>query len=99
MPFSFTNALATFQKTMNKVFSRIIGDFIVVYLDDLNVYSRDFNEYLVHLKEVFAKIAAPLKQLMRKENSFEWKEEQQKAFEELKNQLISASILSYPDFE
>ena len=36
---------------------------------------------------------------MRKENSFEWKEEQQKAFEELKNRLISAPILSYPDFE
>ena len=56
MPFGLTNAPATFQRTMNKVFSRIIGDFIVVYLDDLNVYSRDFNEHLVHLKEVFERL-------------------------------------------
>ncbi|RIB28099.1 hypothetical protein C2G38_2158851 [Gigaspora rosea] len=42
------------------------------------------------------KLAAPLYKLLKTEEKFEWKEEQQKAFEELKNQLISAPILAHP---
>src|SRR5581483_1554834 len=56
MPFGLTNAPATFQRTMNKIFARILGDFIVVYLDDLNVFSKNFNEYLKYLREVFERL-------------------------------------------
>src|SRR5579885_3643982 len=56
MPFGLTNAPATFQKTINKVFSRIIRDYIVIYLDNLNMYLQDFNEYLVYLKKVFERL-------------------------------------------
>ena len=56
MPFGLTNAPATFQRTMNKIFARILGDFVVVYLDDLNVFSRNFNEHLKHLREVFERL-------------------------------------------
>ena len=56
MPFGLTNAPATFQRMMNRVFAGVNGQFIVVYLDDLNVYSRDFNEHLKHLKEVFERL-------------------------------------------
>ena len=31
-------------------------NYIIVYLDDLNVYSRNFNEHLVHLQEVFERL-------------------------------------------
>src|SRR5581483_3630745 len=56
MPFGLTNAPATFQRMMNKAFARIIGKFVVVYLDDLNIFSRNFNEHLVHLREVFERL-------------------------------------------
>jgi hypothetical protein len=56
MPFGLTNAPATFQRMMNRVFARVNGKFIVVYLDDLNVYSRNFNEHLKHLREVFERL-------------------------------------------
>ena len=56
MPFGLTNAPATFQRTINKIFARILGDFVVVYLDDLNVFSRNFNEHLKHLREVFERL-------------------------------------------
>src|SRR5579859_2837240 len=41
---------------MNKIFARILGDFVVVYLDDLNIFSRNFNKYLKHLREVFERL-------------------------------------------
>jgi len=56
MPFGLTNAPATFQRMMNRVFNKINGRYIVVYLDDLNIYSKDFNEHLVHLREVFERL-------------------------------------------
>src|SRR4051794_5130076 len=41
---------------MNRVFMKINGDFVVVYLDDLNIYSKNFNEHLVHLWKVFERL-------------------------------------------
>jgi hypothetical protein len=45
----------------------------------------------------FAKIAAPLYILFRKDIPFEWKTEQQEAFETIRNALSTAPILAYPD--
>src|SRR5579863_9627830 len=56
MPFGLTNAPATFQRTMNRVFMRILSNYVVVYLDDLNIYSQNFNEHLKHLQEVFERL-------------------------------------------
>ena len=39
MPFGLCNAPASFQRLMNKVFTATIGDFILVYLDDILVSS------------------------------------------------------------
>lgn len=47
----------------------------------------------------FAELAQPLTELNRKRVNFEWKEKHQKAFERLKNCLITPHILQYPDFE
>jgi hypothetical protein len=45
----------------------------------------------------FAKIAAPLYMLFRKDTPFIWGDEQQKAFETIREALITAPILAYPD--
>ena len=47
----------------------------------------------------YAKIAAPLHNLTRKDVSWEWNEECQKAFECLKQKLVQAPILTYSNFE
>jgi transposase InsO family protein len=46
----------------------------------------------------YATIAKPLYELLKKESDFDWKEEQQKAFNALKKALMSAPVLSFPDF-
>ena len=53
MPFGLCNAPATFQRLMDKVLSRFIGKFLVVYLDDVTIYSQTFDEHMTHLKTVF----------------------------------------------
>ena len=47
----------------------------------------------------FAKIAAPLYYLTKKEVKWEWSKECQLTFETLKERLIQAPVLVYPDFE
>ena len=47
--FGLTNAPATFQRTMNKIFSKHIGKFVLVYLDDIFVMSRTPEEHEQHL--------------------------------------------------
>ena len=46
----------------------------------------------------FAKIAAPMTALLKKETPFQWTEKQQRAFDFLKSRLMEAPILQYPDF-
>ena len=53
MPFGLTNAPATFQRLMDVIMHSAIGKFVLVYLDDINVYSRTFEEHLQHLQWVF----------------------------------------------
>lgn len=53
MPFSLTNALATFCTLMNKLFHPYLDKFVVVYLDDIVVYSDTLEEHVNHLRKVF----------------------------------------------
>lgn len=171
MPFGLCNAPATFQRLMDEVLRDLLWDFVVVYLDDLNVFSRTYAEHLKHLRAVFdrlrqaglklnpekckfvspeliflghvidkqgvrtdpdkiekvknfpvpknltqlrgflglasyyrrfikdfSKIASPLNKLLKKDVSYQWKRDQQQAFEYLKECLISSPILVYPDW-
>ena len=53
MPFGLVNALSTFQRVMS-VALRGCEEFSVVYIDDILVFSETREQYLLHLKRVFA---------------------------------------------
>ena len=54
MPFGLTNAPATFCNLMNDVLYEFLDDFVVVYLDDIVVYSQSLREHVEHLRLVFS---------------------------------------------
>ncbi|GBG87996.1 hypothetical protein CBR_g46367 [Chara braunii] len=52
MPFGLTNAPATFQCLMDKVLRHQLNKFVVVYLDDILIFSKSMDEHIKHLEEV-----------------------------------------------
>jgi len=171
MPFGLTNAPSMFIRLMNHVLCAFIGKFVVVYFDDILIYSKNLNEHLDHLRNVlnvlrseqlyvnlkkctfcmenivflgyvvtaqgiemdeekvkairdwptpksvsevrsfhglasfyrrfvkdFSTIAARLTKIVKKSVGFKWNNEQDKAFNLLKDKLCSAPVLALPYF-
>ncbi|CAI7787228.1 unnamed protein product [Closterium sp. NIES-53] len=53
MPFGPTNAPTTFQAEMNHILRPLLDECVVVYLDDILIYSRDMKQHIEHLRRVF----------------------------------------------
>jgi hypothetical protein len=52
MPFGLTNVLSTFQALMNDVLQPFIHKFVLVFFDDILVFSKSWSEHLQHVKLV-----------------------------------------------
>ncbi|KAG7588696.1 Zinc finger CCHC-type [Arabidopsis suecica] len=170
MPFGLTNAPAAFMKMMNGVFQEFLDEFVIIFIDDILVYSKDWESHQDHLRAVlerlrkhelfaklskcsfwqrsigflghivsdkgvsvdpekiksikdwprpknateirsflglagyyrrfvkgFASMSQPMTRLTGKDTKFQWSEECEKSFSELKAMLTSAPVLVLPE--
>ncbi len=58
MPFGLTNAPAAFQRFVNDVFADMLDVSVVVYLDDILIYSNDPTEHQEHVRKVLCRLRA-----------------------------------------
>ncbi|GJV16120.1 putative reverse transcriptase domain-containing protein [Tanacetum coccineum] len=129
MPFGLTNAPAIFMDLMNRVCKPYLDKFVIVFIDDILIYSRNEKEHEEHLKtiiemlkkeELYDKFSKcefwintvkflghvidssgihvdPTKIEAKKNQKFDWGEEQEEAFQLLKQKLCAAPILALPE--
>ncbi|GKD18225.1 putative reverse transcriptase domain-containing protein [Tanacetum coccineum] len=138
MPFGLTNAPAVFMDLMNRVCKPYLGKFVIVFIDDILIYSHNKEEHADHLRiilellrkeELYAKfsksdfwisivqflrhvidsqgiqvdlarieeIAKSLTELTQKNKKYIWGEDQESAFQLLKQKLCKAPIIALPE--
>ncbi|KAA0060413.1 pol protein [Cucumis melo var. makuwa] len=133
--FGLTNAPAVFMDLMNRVFREFLDTFVIVFIEDILIYSKTEAEHEEHLRwslldpakieavtgwtrpstvsevrsflglagyyrrfvENFSRIATPLTQLTRKGAPFVWSKACEDSFQNLKQKLVTASVLTVPD--
>ncbi|KAA0040677.1 pol protein [Cucumis melo var. makuwa] len=128
MSFGLTNAPAVFMDLMNKVFRQFLVTFVIVFIDDILIYSKTEAEHEEHLSKIeavtswprpstvsevrsflglagyyrwfvenFSHIVTPLTQLTRKGAPFVWSKACEDSFQNLKQKLVTAPVLTVPD--
>ncbi|GJZ47452.1 putative reverse transcriptase domain-containing protein [Tanacetum coccineum] len=104
MPFGLTNAPAVFMDLMNRVCKPYLDKFMIVFIDNILIYSKNKEEHEEHLRlilellkkeELYAKFSK-CEFWIPKKVAFEWGDKQEAAFQTLKNKLCSAPILALP---
>ncbi|GJY27533.1 putative reverse transcriptase domain-containing protein [Tanacetum coccineum] len=109
MSFGLTNAPAVFMDLMNRVCKPYLDKFVIVFIDDILIYSKSEEEHAKHLKlylellkkeELYAKLPKCefwLSKLTQKNVRFDWSEKAEAVFQLLKQKLCSAPILALPE--
>ncbi|GKE13896.1 putative reverse transcriptase domain-containing protein [Tanacetum coccineum] len=104
MPFGLTNAPAIFMDLMNQVCKPYLDKFVIVFIDDILIYSKNKKEHEEHLKailellkkeELYAKFSK-CEFWIPKELSLRGDKEEA-AFQLIKQKLCSAPILALPE--
>ena len=73
MPFGLANALAAFQDLMNRVFKEFLDKFIIMFIDDISIYSQSREEHREYLRIILQMLKE--KQLYAKFKKYEfWSE-------------------------
>ncbi|GJX06591.1 putative reverse transcriptase domain-containing protein [Tanacetum coccineum] len=94
MSFGLTNAPAVFMDLMNRVCKPYLDKFVIVFIDDILIYSRNKKEHEEHLKEIMellkkkdlyakliVKIAKSMTKLTQKGVMFDWGDKEEAAFQ------------------
>ncbi|GJW83065.1 putative reverse transcriptase domain-containing protein [Tanacetum coccineum] len=99
LPFGLTNAPTIFMDLMNIVCRHYLDKFVIVFIYDILIYSKTRGEHVEHLRfiENFSKISKSLTILTQKCKNFDWGEEQEWAFQTLKDRLCNVHVLALPD--
>ncbi|GJZ41591.1 putative reverse transcriptase domain-containing protein [Tanacetum coccineum] len=110
MPFGLTNAPTVFMDLMNRMYKPYLDKSVIVFIDDILIYSKTKQEHEEHLKlilellkkeelfiEGFLKIAKSITKLTQKNVKFDWGDKQEAAFQLLKEKLCGAPILALPE--
>ncbi|KAK8680749.1 hypothetical protein V6N13_109688 [Hibiscus sabdariffa] len=93
MPFGLCNAPATFQRCMTSIFSAMNEDFLEIFMDDFSTFGGDFTSCLSNLEKVLSRCEETnLGRL------FDFNTTCLVAFNQLKEKLVSASIVVPPDW-
>ena len=70
MPFCLCNAPSTFQALMNDILGSYLRKFVLVFFDDILIYSKTWEEHLQHIRQVLALLQANLVFLKKLKCSF-----------------------------
>ncbi|GJU14438.1 putative reverse transcriptase domain-containing protein [Tanacetum coccineum] len=100
MPFGLTNAPAVFMDLMNRVCKPYLDRFVIVFIDDILIYSKSRKEHKGHLKLILKLLKEeelPMMKLTQKSVKFDWGEKAEAAFQLLKQKLCIAPILALPE--
>ncbi|GJR15312.1 putative reverse transcriptase domain-containing protein [Tanacetum coccineum] len=113
MPFGLTNAPAIFMDLMNKVCRPYLDKFVIVFINDILIYSKTQEEHVEHLRLVlgllkkeklyakFSKCEFWLREVQFLGHVINGNgihgEEQELAFQTLKDKLCNAHVLALPD--